>query len=84
MRQVGSRVPPMAEPCPICNNVPTQESYGAEGSHSTAFVNEFRPFCSKRCKLLDLSRWLSEDYRVAGEPAGDGAGQFGYSEDEDL
>ena len=24
----------------------------------------FRPFCSKRCKELDLSRWLNEDYRV--------------------
>jgi endogenous inhibitor of DNA gyrase (YacG/DUF329 family) len=24
----------------------------------------FRPFCSERCKLLDLGRWLSEDYRV--------------------
>jgi endogenous inhibitor of DNA gyrase (YacG/DUF329 family) len=24
----------------------------------------FRPFCSKRCKELDLARWLNEDYRV--------------------
>jgi uncharacterized protein len=24
----------------------------------------FRPFCSKRCKELDLLRWLNEDYRV--------------------
>jgi len=23
------------------------------------------PFCSKRCKLVDLGRWLGEDYRVA-------------------
>jgi endogenous inhibitor of DNA gyrase (YacG/DUF329 family) len=30
---------------------------------------EWRPFCSERCKLADLGRWLSEDYRVAGEPA---------------
>ena len=22
------------------------------------------PFCSKRCKLIDLGRWLSEDYKV--------------------
>jgi endogenous inhibitor of DNA gyrase (YacG/DUF329 family) len=24
----------------------------------------WRPFCSERCKLADLGRWLSEDYRV--------------------
>lgn len=23
-----------------------------------------RPFCSKRCKDIDLGRWLNEDYRV--------------------
>jgi uncharacterized protein len=28
----------------------------------------WRPFCSERCRLLDLSRWLEDDYRVAGEP----------------
>jgi uncharacterized protein len=22
------------------------------------------PFCSKRCKLIDLGRWLSEGYRI--------------------
>ena len=24
------------------------------------------PFCSERCKMADLGRWLSGDYRVAG------------------
>ncbi len=28
--------------------------------------NPFRPFCSERCKLVDLSRWVSEEYRVPG------------------
>lgn len=23
-----------------------------------------RPFCSARCKLLDLGNWLSESYRI--------------------
>lgn len=27
-----------------------------------------RPFCSSRCKLLDLGNWLNETYRVS-EPA---------------
>jgi endogenous inhibitor of DNA gyrase (YacG/DUF329 family) len=26
------------------------------------------PFCSKRCRLIDLGRWLGEEYRVAGAP----------------
>ncbi|MDE3154480.1 MAG: DNA gyrase inhibitor YacG [Acidobacteriota bacterium] len=28
----------------------------------------WRPFCSERCKLLDLSRWVDGTYRVPGEP----------------
>lgn len=23
------------------------------------------PFCTKRCRLIDLGRWLGEDYTVA-------------------
>lgn len=26
------------------------------------------PFCSERCQLVDLGRWLGEDYRIAGTP----------------
>jgi endogenous inhibitor of DNA gyrase (YacG/DUF329 family) len=29
------------------------------------------PFCSRRCQLIDLGGWLSEAYRVPGEPAQD-------------
>jgi endogenous inhibitor of DNA gyrase (YacG/DUF329 family) len=31
-----------------------------------------RPFCSERCRMADLGRWLSEDYRVPGGAPGDG------------
>ncbi len=24
----------------------------------------YRPFCSKRCQLVDLKRWLNEEYMV--------------------
>jgi hypothetical protein len=27
--------------------------------------NPFRPFCSERCKLIDLDNWLEGRYRVA-------------------
>ena len=40
--------------CPIC-----KKSVRWEG-------NPFRPFCSERCKLIDLDNWLAERYRVAG------------------
>lgn len=25
----------------------------------------FRPFCSKRCQLIDLGDWASEEHRIA-------------------
>jgi len=48
---------PMLE-CPICQRTVTYTS--------TTEV-PFRPFCSKRCKLVDLGRWLSEEYRISEE-----------------
>jgi len=29
--------------------------------------NPFRPFCSERCKLIDLGKWGSESYRIPVE-----------------
>jgi uncharacterized protein len=29
----------------------------------------WRPFCSERCKLLDLSKWIDGDYRIPDDPA---------------
>jgi endogenous inhibitor of DNA gyrase (YacG/DUF329 family) len=31
--------------------------------------NKRFPFCSERCRLVDLGRWLGEEYRIAGETA---------------
>lgn len=31
--------------------------------------NAARPFCSDRCRLIDLGAWASETYRVAVEAA---------------
>lgn len=28
------------------------------------YESEFRPFCSERCKLIDLGHWFEETYRV--------------------
>jgi len=27
----------------------------------------WRPFCSERCKLIDLGEWLDETHRIAGD-----------------
>lgn len=43
--------------CPHCGN-PTP--YSAD--------NPWRPFCSERCKSLDLGAWASESYRIAAAP----------------
>lgn len=43
--------------------------------------NAARPFCSRRCKLIDLGRWFNEDNRIPGDTAGD-AGHNGPGRDE--
>ena len=30
-------------------------------------MDKWRPFCSERCKLLDLGNWVDEKYRVPDE-----------------
>nr|WP_321241716.1 DNA gyrase inhibitor YacG [uncultured Tolumonas sp.] len=29
--------------------------------------NSYRPFCSERCRLIDLGEWFSEERRIADE-----------------
>ncbi len=31
----------------------------------------FRPFCSERCKMVDLGAWFAEERKVPGEPVDD-------------
>lgn len=47
--------------CPICER-------WMEGQ-STAEWPAF-PFCSPRCKTIDLGRWLGEGYRIPAEAEG--------------
>ena len=39
-------------PCPICKKKTSWEG------------NEFRPFCSSRCKIIDLGNWSSGTYSI--------------------
>jgi hypothetical protein len=43
--------------------------------------NPFRPFCSQRCKLIDLGAWLGQDYRIPAQPAGPGGDAWSRPED---
>ena len=41
--------------CPICRNMTTWEE------------NPNRPFCSERCRLIDLGAWASGEYIIPGK-----------------
>ena len=30
--------------------------------------NESKPFCSPRCKLIDLGEWADEGHKIPGDP----------------
>lgn len=32
--------------------------------------NKFKPFCSERCKLIDLGEWASESYTIPDSEPG--------------
>jgi uncharacterized protein len=50
-RATEARVPR----CPTCKKESRREG------------NEFFPFCSERCRLVDLGRWIGEEYRIPAE-----------------
>jgi endogenous inhibitor of DNA gyrase (YacG/DUF329 family) len=33
--------------------------------------NPFRPFCSERCKMIDLGAWATEEYKIKSKPDDD-------------
>ncbi|SNR70656.1 DNA gyrase inhibitor YacG [Desulfurobacterium atlanticum] len=38
--------------CPVCKKETNWEN------------NPYRPFCSEKCKLADLHKWLNEEYSI--------------------
>lgn len=53
-----SRTPSRTVACPTC-----------KGPARYAADNPWRPFCSERCKGVDLGAWASERFRVEAGPA---------------
>jgi endogenous inhibitor of DNA gyrase (YacG/DUF329 family) len=47
---------------------------GAAVRATGGVANKAYPFCSARCQLIDLGRWLGEEYRVPAGPADPMAG----------
>jgi uncharacterized protein len=43
--------------CPIC-----KKEFDAPARHPEK--TKYFPFCSERCKLIDLGAWLDADYKV--------------------
>ena len=46
--------------CPICKR--EVEETTPQGER-----NRFHPYCSERCKLIDLGAWLSEQRAIPGD-----------------
>ena len=44
--------------------------------------NDSFPFCSPRCRAIDLSRWFTGSYRVPGAPAQERPAERQDGEDE--
>jgi endogenous inhibitor of DNA gyrase (YacG/DUF329 family) len=53
----------MKHRCPICKKIvkvsPKKQSEEAK----------FFPFCSQRCKLIDLGAWLDDKYKIVSKPS---------------
>jgi endogenous inhibitor of DNA gyrase (YacG/DUF329 family) len=58
----GAGPSPRIVTCPTC-----------KGPSRFAPDNPWRPFCSERCRAIDLGAWASESYRVdaSTQPEGD-------------
>lgn len=48
--------------CPTCRGVLPPRGAVPDDARKHA------PFCSERCRMVDLGRWLTGSYRIAGDP----------------
>ena len=46
--------------------------------------NAYRPFCSYRCKLIDLGEWADEGRRIPGDPVMDKPAGSEIPDDDDY
>lgn len=58
--------------CPIC------------GKETEFFAEPVGPFCSTRCKMVDLGKWMNEDYKISEPLRPDHFEEFEELTGEDL
>lgn len=56
---IRGKIRAMSSPCPICKSPAAPRPKNPNG-----------PFCSARCKTIDLGRWLSGDYTIPVQDEG--------------
>lgn len=61
--------------CPICKTEVDESTAGKQGSTF--------PFCSDRCRTIDLARWLDGKYQIPVEPDDSVPDRSVGDEDED-
>jgi endogenous inhibitor of DNA gyrase (YacG/DUF329 family) len=67
--------------CPTCKAPVTKgATQGATNGTNGTGQDKLFPFCSERCHLVDLGRWLGEEFRIPAEPA-DGVMPQGHDDD---
>jgi endogenous inhibitor of DNA gyrase (YacG/DUF329 family) len=60
----------MKHRCPVCHK--TVKASAQEQSEEA----EYFPFCSQRCKLIDLGAWLDAEYRITSKPQPQESGEL--------
>lgn len=65
---------PKSKKCPECGGV---FALASAASHPVF------PFCSERCKLIDLGRWLNGEYAIVEDTRRDNEMQTGAQEIDD-
>ncbi|MCK5565463.1 MAG: DNA gyrase inhibitor YacG [Planctomycetes bacterium] len=53
----------MLSNCPICDKPLTK----GKTLQEMRLTNAYFPFCSERCKLIDLGAWLDSKYSISAE-----------------
>ncbi|MCH7556331.1 MAG: DNA gyrase inhibitor YacG [Planctomycetes bacterium] len=59
----------MKHRCPVCHKT-IKASIQEQSKQATFF-----PFCSKRCKLIDLGAWLDSKYKIVSRSDSEESGE---------
>jgi endogenous inhibitor of DNA gyrase (YacG/DUF329 family) len=72
MKQNSEMSKPAKVKCPTC------------GRETEFFAEPIGPFCSQRCKMVDLGNWFGEEYRISEPLSADHLAEYEQLEGEQL